>query len=524
MHKASRKLCSAVLAVSLSWPLTGQPNRIRAAAPDQRASSALERVRKNPLELRAFLEKMPKGADLHTHLAGAVYAETLIRNAAEDDLCVETATLTVIPNHGMTRSIPPAAVCDSNSVAAGSAFGNPNLYKSLIDAFSMRSFVPSAGISGHDHFFATFTRFGNISETRHLGEWVDELAKRAATQNEQYLEIMHTPDFAEAVRLGREVGWSGNLAATREALLARGLRQNVEIDRKDLEEGEKDRERREGCSEKNRDAACNVKIRFLFQVLRDFPPEQVFAQTLLGFELASVDPEVVGINFVMPEDWFLPMTEYHRQMQMLDYLHSVYPRVHISLHAGELAPGLVPPDGLKFHIREAVELGHAERIGHGVDVMYEREPQQLLNEMAARHVMVEINITSNDVILGVVGKNHPLPIYRTAHVPVALSTDDEGVSRIDLTHEYQRAVEDFGLGYEDLKNMARTSIEHSFLPGTRLWQQAELFSKATPSCSGTLVGSDNPPEVCATFLHGSEKAQQEWELEKRFRSFEASIH
>jgi hypothetical protein len=60
------------------------------------------------------------------------------------------------------------------------------------------------------------------------------------------------------------------------------------------------------------------------------------------------------------------------------YLHSVYPKVHISLHAGELAPGLVPPDGLSFHIREAVHLGHAERIGHGVDVMYERDPNALL--------------------------------------------------------------------------------------------------------------------------------------------------
>jgi adenosine deaminase len=266
-----------------------------------------------------------------------------------------------------------------------------------------------------------------------------------------------------------------------------------------------------------------VRIRFLFQVLRGFPPERVFAQTVLGFELASVDPDVVGINLVMPEDWYLPMREYHRQMEMIDYLHLAYPAVHISLHAGELAPGLVPPDGLKFHIREAVELGHAERIGHGVDVMYENQPQQLMKEMAARHVMVEVNLTSNDLILGVKGRTHPLPIYQAAHVPVALSTDDEGVLRIDLTHEYQRAVEDFGLGYDDLKNMARTSIEHSFLPGTRLWRRMDLFSRTTPACSSAPIGSDNPPQTCATFLNGSEKAQQEWELEKRFRSFEAGI-
>src|SRR5271168_5500314 len=108
----------------------------------------------------------------------------------------------------------------------------------------------------------------------------------------------------------------------------------------------------------------------------------------------------------------MAMSEYHRQMLMLDYLHGVYPTVHISLHAGEIAPGLVPPDGLKFHIREAVDLGHAERIGHGVDVMYEDRPHELLQELAAKHIMVEINLTSNDVILGIKGKDHPLSLYR----------------------------------------------------------------------------------------------------------------
>ena len=51
-------------------------------------------------------------------------------------------------------------------------------------------------------------------------------------------------------------------------------------------------------------------------------------------------------------------------------------------------------------------------------------------------------------------------------VPVALATDDAGVSRTDgMTHEYVRAVQDFGLGYSDLKHMARESLEHSFLAG-----------------------------------------------------------
>ena len=217
------------------------------------------------------------------------------------------------------------------------------------------------------------------------------------------------------------------------------------------------------------------------------------------------------------------MSEYNRQMHMLDYLHSVYPRVHISLHAGELAPGLVPPEGLTFHIREAIEVGHAERIGHGVDAMYESDPRALLKEMADRHVMVEINLTSNDVILGVTPPHHPLPEYRAAHVPVALSTDDEGVSRTDLTHEYVRAAMEYGLGYLDLKAMARTSLEHSFLPGESLWEKQDIFARVKPACAGQVPGAVSPTADCLALLRSSEKAAEQWELEHRFAVFEASL-
>jgi adenosine deaminase len=49
-----------------------------------------------------------------------------------------------------------------------------------------------------------------------------------------------------------------------------------------------------------------------------------------------------------------------------------------------------------------------------------------------------------------------------SHEPVALSTDDPGIERIDLTHEYVRAVETYGLSYADLKEMVRNSLEYSF--------------------------------------------------------------
>jgi adenosine deaminase len=267
-----------------------------------------------------------------------------------------------------------------------------------------------------------------------------------------------------------------------------------------------------------------IRVHFLYQILRGNPPQQVFAQTLLGFEVASVDPDVVGLNFVMPEDGRISMKDYHLQMLMLDYLHSVYPHVRISLHAGELAPGMVPPEGLSFHIREAIDLGHASRIGHGVDVLYETNSVGLLKEMADKHIMVEINLTSNDGILGIKGREHPLAAYRAAHVPWALSTDDEGVSRIDLTHEYVRAADEQNLTYADLKQSARTSLEHAFFQGESLWSTPDDFTLRKAACAAPITATSKPSARCAGFLKASERASEQWEMERRFAAFEASIH
>ena len=482
------------------------------------ARAFLSYSHQGPLALRAFLEEFPKGADLHVHLSGAVYAETFIRDAAEDGLCVDPAALK-FAKPPCSGKLVPASVLSGNMTPA-----NQDLYDRLIDAFSLRSFVPMPSLSGHDQFFSTFERFGGLDK-RHTGEWIDEIAARAAAQNQQYLELMDTPSFGHAATIAHEIGFIPDLAALRQKLLDRGLRDEIAADREAVRTAEAQRRQLEHCGTPQAVRACQVQVRFIYQILRGFPPEQVFAQTLLGFEtiqqtLDAGEPGFIGINFVMPEDGFVSMRDYTLQMKMLDYLHSVYPRVPISLHAGELAPGLVPPEGLRFHIRQAVELGHAQRIGHGVDVMYEDNAPALLKELASNHVMVEINLSSNEGILDVKGEDHPFPLYRLNHVPVALSTDDEGVSRIDITHEYVRAAIDYNLTYQDLKQLARTGMEHNFLPGDSLWAASDVFTTPATACKGEELGVDNPSSGCKTFLDGSEKAAAQWELERRFRVFE----
>jgi adenosine deaminase len=518
--------CGVVLLSLSAWTALSQtkkPHSTTAATSlEERAELNLKAAKENPLQLRHFLLGMPKGGDLHNHLSGAVYAESWIRAGAEDHLCVDVAKLAFVKPQTAASGGTEKMGCGEGKVPAETAYKDQELYDALVDAFSMRGFVASPGVTAHDHFFDTFAKFGG-TDHRHLGEWLDEVATRAAGQNEQYLELMHTPEFTRTATLAMQTGWEEDLGKLRQDLLERGLREDVAAASAELNQAEALRGKLEHCDQKDATAACAVQVRYLCQVLRGLPKQIVFAQTLLCFETAEADPRFVGINYVMPEDGFTSMNDYELHMRIVAFLHALYPKTHVSLHAGELAPGLVPYEGLCCHIRLAVEQAQAERIGHGVDILYENKPHELMKEMAKNHVMVEISLTSNDLILGVSGKEHPFPLYRMFGVPVALSTDDEGVSRIDLTHEYLRAVQTYDLHYPDLKKMARTSLEHSFLRGPSLWIAPDDFTQVVAVCSGDSPGAEKHSSRCADFLGANVKASQQWELERRFRAFEAGL-
>src|SRR5579871_4423052 len=86
-HLAARLAVFALVFPVVSVSVAQSPAELRA----ERAYDAA--VKGGPLTLRAFLDQFPKGADLHVHLGGAVYAETFIRDAAEDGLCIDPKAL-----------------------------------------------------------------------------------------------------------------------------------------------------------------------------------------------------------------------------------------------------------------------------------------------------------------------------------------------------------------------------------------------------------------------------------------------
>ncbi len=476
---------------------------------EQKTAKHFESLRKSPPQMFAFLKRMPKGADLHSHLTGSIYAESFVQWSAKKGLCVNQTTFML--------SSPP---CDQNTgqVAVNAALSNVVLYRQLIDAWSMR-FWEYSGQSGHDHFFDAFAKFGPATYDQ-FGPMFAEVTSRAARGRVIYLELMLTPDSGMSGRIGRQIGWDGNFEGTLSKLKSSGVSDAVAAGIKAIQDAEAEKNKILKCDTPQADAGCSVTVRYVMQVARGDALGAVFAQMVTGFELAgNPQSKVVAINLVQPEDWLMSMQNFSTQMEMLNFLRPRYSKGHITLHAGELAPGMVPPEGLSFHIRESIGKGHAERIGHGVDVMYEDDPYDLLKELARRKIMIEICLTSNDSILGIRKERHPLATYLQYGVPVALATDDEGVSRSEISNEYLKAAEDQGLGYIQLKKMARASLHYAFISGTSLWSDAERLVPVT-SCANDLRTARSVSNGCRQFLAGSEKATLQWKLEEDFRKFE----
>ncbi|MFK8047975.1 MAG: adenosine deaminase [Halioglobus sp.] len=473
--------------------------------------SYFNQVRNDPPLLRKFLLGFPKGGELHTHLDGAVYAESYIRWAAEDGKCIELATHTVV--------LPP---CDTavNRPKVSDIQYNPDTVNEIIDAFSVRNYQRGPE-SGHDQFFSTFGRYLNASTGRQ-GSMLAEVTARAERQNTHYLETMVSYGMHEARTLIRE---SSNFDADKplqELVSDRQLEDLVRRTIRFTDQVEEDWRNELGCAADLKPPGCAVEVRYLAQVIRAFPLDQVLAQTLLAFKLIQQDPRFVGLNFVAPEDAPLALRDYEAQMRIVQQVSQLIPSTPsgISLHAGELALPLVAPRELLNHIDQAVHIAGATRIGHGVDIIHENNAFELLRHMAAEKILVEINLTSNAVILEVEGDNHPFTLYREQGVPLALSTDDEGVARIDLTHEYQRATQTYDLSYSYLKELSRNALAYSFLPGDSLFASVPKGKKVR-ACAKQKTHralSDH----CASFLAENEKARMQWQLEKRFAEFEAS--
>lgn len=455
----------------------------------------------DPKALYAFFKDMPKGGELHYHLAGGAYPETMLALAASHQGCLNPTTWAVTVN---------AKNC--GGIWAKDALTQPAIYNQVIRAWSMKDFNPQQE-SGHDHFFATFEKFMPIVD-HYSPELLADILERAASQKLSYMELMILPDKAQSIAFAPKQLKLDDLDAPTKQLLANpSFEQTIQYTRSETARLLPEARALLGCSRNPKLPVCQIQVKFQYYILRELPLNQLFAQALNGFAAASQSPDLVAVNIVQAEDSPITIANYKAQMRIIDFLHQRYPTVQLALHAGELAKDAVTPEHLRFHIQEAVVKGHAKRIGHGVSIAKEDNALALLKMMREKDIAVEINLSSNDRILGVTKKQHPLRFYLKHAIPVVLSTDDEGVLRTDLTSQYVRAAFEHGLSYSQLKQINRNGLSYAFLPGLSLWEDN---SQAKPVAHCVDLNSKS----CLAWVKHHHKARLQRQLELDLLQFE----
>ena len=463
-------------------------------------------IKHDPIALYQFFKDMPKGGELHYHLAGGALPEVMLSLAPHGNYCIDKTTYTI--SHAQPKC---------HGISLNSLQKHSPLYEKTLRSWSMKDFIPNTE-SGPDHFFATFFKFFPIVSD-YGPNLLAAVMKRAARQHELYLEIMILPDNGQSSHFGELIKNTKHLVNKRKILMANvAFRENIQRTMTESTHLLKKARQKLGCDSASPAPACALTIKFQYNILREQPLDDLFAQALNAFVAASKSQDLIGINLVQAEDGPISLRDYRRQMSVINFLHQTYPNVHVALHAGELTnektgSNIIDPKELRYHIHDAVFVGHAERIGHGVDIHHEDNSSALLDYMSKANIPVEINFTSNRKILNISGKKHPIQYYLTHHVPIVLSTDDEGILRTSLTQEYVEAATQYGLDYSMIKRINRNALTYSFLPGKNLWKdvsQGHLVSECQNFYSA----------ACKTFISHSQKASLQWKLEIQLIQFE----
>jgi adenosine deaminase len=464
MHmKLSSLLIVLALASSHADSRPVAPSKANEAATARHLASLIAGPQPQMAELTMFFSQMPKGGDLHHHYSGAVYAEQYVQFLDKQGYCVDKQTYRIETDKAVIEAQRAKAPAERNCLSTSEVFADDHTYRELLQRWSSKDF--------HNHgadqpppdrqFFQTFGYFGPVSNAN-FNDGLLELKKRAIEENVSYIETMfklapfiQNADFDAAA-------WQPGLT---EAVFAQQMRGWMAV----LDQDAAFNQRIGDYVDKVRAAHANVDdeqftMRYQAYVLRLLAPSQVFSSMVAGFKAASQSELIVGVNIVGQESLMVPMRDYTLHMQMFQFLKARYPQVRVSLHAGELALGDVPPEGLKFHIDQAVSLAGANRIGHGIDLAHESNALGIMKRMRENDIPVEINLTSNDFISGIKGDNHPVTLYRKYGVPYVISTDDAGVTRHNLASEYALFASRYKPDYAEIKKVSYNSVRYAFLP------------------------------------------------------------
>lgn len=206
-----------------------------------------------------------------------------------------------------------------------------------------------------------------------------------------------------------------------------------------------------------------LNLNWIFDAVRQFGPEA--AMQVVDTVQGAASEKIVA--FGIGGDELSVATHEFRPV----YERAAANGLRLLMHAGEV--------GGPEKIREAVELLHVERIGHGIAAA---QDPALMDLLADRRIPLEICPQSN-FCTGALAKHcqasrprgaadhsgpptiehHPLPQLFRHGIPVVLSTDDPAMFHTTLLHEYENAAR-MGLSESELRRLLQMSFDHAFRP------------------------------------------------------------
>jgi adenosine deaminase/aminodeoxyfutalosine deaminase len=203
-----------------------------------------------------------------------------------------------------------------------------------------------------------------------------------------------------------------------------------------------------------------VSLLWIFDAVRHFGPEA--AAEVFNLAARLRERNVVGIG--IGGDEARGPAEGFRDL----FKKAADNGLRLTAHAGETTG----PES----VWGAINIG-AERIGHGLSAASDPE---LMEVMAQKQVPVEICITSN-LRTGACKdmQEHPVKKFFDEGLMVTLSTDDPAMFQTSLNKEFEIARQEFNFTEDHLRELARNSIEASFLPvekKLRFMQQIDFLA------------------------------------------------
>ena len=463
MHKTLTG--TALLALAMAAPAWAKEPAANAneAATARHYASLIAGEHSKLSELTMFFTQMPKGGDLHHHYSGSVYAETYTEFVDKQGFCINTQTFRIETDKAVVAAERAKPAAQRSCKSGAEVRADEDTWREVAKRWSNRDFHNHTSLqpAPDQRFFQSFGYFGPVANDN-LREGLLELKQRAIAENIGYIETMFllspfvaNPDFDS--QAWRDAGNDQALDKVLRAKLA-ALDQDAAFNKSIDDFVTQINDASEGIDDER------FTMRYQNYTLRLLNPSQVFSAMVSSFKAADKGGRVVGLNIVGQESTHVSMRDYTLHMKMFRFLKTVYPKVKVAMHAGELALGDVPPEGLKFHIDQALAVAGADRIGHGLDLAHEANAPAIMKTMREKDIPVEINLTSNAFINGVSGANHPINLYRKYGVPFVISTDDTGVTRHTLSQEYVQFASGFKPSYAEVKKTSYNSIHYAFLP------------------------------------------------------------